>query len=160
MRPVGIPFVMGPPLPRSCGIRPLSSILFAIEMRLQLCTCSNRSKCRSVSPSWYHASGIFPPRYRPPASSCYDCPHCLNQSEGPSALEKTVDRTKSARKSKGQDEPRTPLFVGVADEHRRHRKETECCKRTHRGAFRIAAMITDTFPPSRDSFDGPKAVRS
>lgn len=76
-------------------------------------------------------SGSLPLRFDPPASCRYDRPHRLDQSEGPSALQKAVDRTQPTRKGKGQDEPRTALLAGVTDQHRRYRKETKCCERPY-----------------------------
>ena len=68
---------------------------------------------------------------RVPAAQGHKRPNGFDQAEWPGALKKPVKRTETTRARESQDEPRAALLKGVADQHRRHRKQAESCKAIH-----------------------------
>jgi hypothetical protein len=58
--------------------------------------------------------------------------------------EEPIGRPEQARSGERQDEPRTPFFEGVSDEHRGYGKEAEERQATHFGSvfFVYAALST------------------
>ena len=49
----------------------------------------------------------------------------INDSKGPRALQKAVDRCQRARPGKRQNPPRATVLKGVGDEHQRYSEQSE-----------------------------------
>lgn len=71
-----------------------------------------------------------------PAPECDDGPDGFNQSEWPCTLQKAVERSQHARDGESQDEPRTSILEGIADEHGRNREQPEQGESVH-SAYQI-----------------------
>src|SRR5215472_17496890 len=89
--------------------------------------------------------------HQPPAPRRHDCPDRFNQTERPGSLKKSVGRTKRTRASESQDEPRTPTFQCVTDQHRGHGKQTKKCQAGHSLTRVIASLVTLSVIPQRNN---------
>ena len=86
---------------------------------------------------------------RVPAAQGHQRPNGFDQAERPGALKKPVKRTETTRAGESQDEPRAALLEGVADQHRRHRKQAESCKAVHLSTHTSAAFGISRRPLAR-----------
>jgi hypothetical protein len=100
-----------------------------------ICGCAFNRKPRLT---WTSSSGAGPP-----------APKWLRPAERPGALKKPVKRTETTRAGESQDEPRAALLEGVADQHRRHRKQAESCKAVHLSTHISAAFGISRRPRPR-----------
>jgi hypothetical protein len=91
---------------------------------------------RVDSKLWVGLSSLFPP-----AVQCYHKPNRFDQTERPSADEKTVCGSDAARERKCQNEPWAALLEGVKQEHGGYCAQTEYGK-----AVQATAPPTDRRP--------------
>jgi hypothetical protein len=71
------------------------------------------------------------PSSKPPPPRCDHRPDCLDQPEGPRALEESVYRSQNAGKRKAQDKPGAAFLERITQHHRGDGEQSECGKRIH-----------------------------
>jgi len=96
---------------------------------------------------------------RVPAAQGHQRPNGFDHAERPGALKKPVKRTETTRAGESQDEPRAALLEGVADQHRRHRKQAEGRKTVHLSTHTSAAFGISRRPLARDRRPDAKKTR-
>jgi hypothetical protein len=81
-----------------------------------------------------------------PAAKRDQTPHGFHNTEWPSALKKTVNRSQCTCDREGQNEPRAALFEGVRNQHRGHCEQSESCESIHgcRGWPQPLALVAKT----------------
>jgi hypothetical protein len=60
-----------------------------------------------------------------PAFDCDDAPDCLDDAEGPGALQESIHGSQRAGRGEAEHEPRAPLLECVTDDHRRDGEQAE-----------------------------------
>ena len=77
----------------------------------------------------------------PPAAKRHQRPDSFHCAKGPCALQKAINRTQSAGKSEGKNEPWAAIFERVEDQHRGNSKKSESGERVQCGPFNGNAIV-------------------